>query len=197
MKKEKFLSELRNKLKGLPKDDLESRISFYEEAINDRISCGKSEEEAVADLGSVDQIIEEIAEQTPYFTLVKEKRKLKRKLTASNILLLVLGSPLWFPLAIAGFVLLLALYLVLWVLVSVPSIACVSSFVAGVVSLIAMFANMATGDPWVLYLGAGIGSIGVGLMLIPAAIYSIIGFIKLTKLIFIRRKTKLIKREEK
>ena len=197
MKKEKFLSELRSKLKGLPKDDFESRISFYEEAINDRISCGKSEEEAVADLGSIDQIVEEIAEQTPYFTLVKEKSKLRKKLSVATILLLILGFPLWFPLVITGLVLILVLYLVIWILVLVPGIACVASFGYGVACFIAMFANMAIGDPWLLYLGVSIGSIGVGLMLIPASVYAVIGFVKLSKLIFIRRKTKLIKREEK
>ena len=197
MKKEKFLSELRNKLKGLPKDDLESRLSFYEEAINDRISCGKSEEEAVEDLGSVDTIVEEIADQTPYFTLVKEKRRLRRKLSLATVLLLIIGFPLWFPIILVGFVLAVVLYVVIWILVLVPGIASIASLGYGVVCLIAMFANIASGDPYLVYLGACIGSIGVGIMLIPAAIYSVKGFIKLTRLIFIRRKTKLIKREEK
>ena len=197
MKKEKFLSELRSKLKGLPKDDLESRLSFYEEAINDRISCGKSEEEAVEDLGSVDTIVEEIADQTPYFTLVKEKRRLRRKLSLATVLLLIIGFPLWFPIALVGFVLALVLYVVLWILILVPGIASIASLGYGVICLIAMFANIASGDPYLIYLGVGIGSIGVGIMLIPAAIYSVKGFIKLTRLIFIRRKTKLIKREEK
>ena len=197
MKKEKFLAELRSKLKGLPKDDLESRLSFYEEAINDRMSCGKSEEEAVADLGSVDQIVEEIAEQTPYFTLVKEKSKLHKKLSVATVLLLILGFPLWFPLAITCLVLLLVLYAVIWVLVLVPAIACASSFGYGIIAAVGMFMNMVSGEPWLIYLGASIGSIGVGIMLIPAAIYAVIGFVKLSKLLFIRRKTKLIKREEK
>jgi len=197
MKKEKFLSELRNKLKGLPKDDLESRLSFYEEAINDRISCGKSEEEAVEDLGSVDTIIEEIADQTPYFTLVKEKTRLRRKLSLATVLLLLIGFPLWFPIALVGFVLAFVLYLVLWILILVPGIASIASLGYGIVCFIAMFSNIASGDPFLVYLGVGIGSIGVGIMLIPAAIYSVKGFIKLTRLIFIRRKTKLIKREEK
>lgn len=197
MKKEKFLSELRSKLKGLPKDDLESRLSFYEEAINDRISCGKSEDEAVEDLGSVDTIVEEIADQTPYFTLVKEKRRLRRKLSLATVLLLIIGFPLWFPLALVGFVLAVVLYVVLWILILMPGIASLASLGYGVICLIAMFANIVSEDPYLIYLGASIGSIGVGIMLIPAAIYSVKGFIKLTRLIFIRRKTKLIKREEK
>jgi len=197
MKKEKFLSELRRKLQGLPKDDLESRLSFYEEAINDRISCGKSEEEAVGDLGSVDLIVEEIAEDTPYFTLVKEKAKLNRKLSLATILLLIIGFPIWFPIALTVLILIFVLYLLTWVLVLVPGISCISLFGAGIVSFVAMFSSIADGEPWLVYLGSGLASIGVGLMLIPATIYAVIGFIKLTRFLFIRRKTKLIKREEK
>ena len=80
MKKEQFLDELRNKLKGLPKEDLDDRILFYEEAIDDRMADGKSEEEAVADLGSIDWIVNEIAKDVPLTKLVRERVKPKRSL---------------------------------------------------------------------------------------------------------------------
>ena len=47
MTKIKFLIELHNRLSGLPKDDVEERLSFYSEMIEDRIEDGLSEEEAV------------------------------------------------------------------------------------------------------------------------------------------------------
>lgn len=193
MKKEKFLSELEKKLKGLPQDDLESRLSFYEEAIDDRISCGKSEEEAVSDLGSIDKIVEEIAEQTPYFTLVKERAKLRKKVSLTTILLLILG----FPFIITGLILLAVLYLVAWVIVLIPSIISLSLYGASVVCLIAFFFSVADGNALLINLGASFLSVGVGIMLIPAALYSILGFIKLTKFLFIRRKTKLINKEDR
>lgn len=193
MKKEKFLSELKRKLKGLPKDDLENRLSFYEEAINDRISCGKSEEEAVADLGSIDHIVEEIAEQTPYFTLVKEKSKLNTKLSLTTILLLILGFPLWFPIAILLLTVLFVFYLVLWILVLIPGIVSVASFAYSIIGFIAVV----SGESFALYFGIFVGGLGLGIMLIPAAIYSVKGFLLLTKTLFIRRKTKLITKEEK
>ena len=37
MTKKQFLDELRSKLVGLPKSDVDERISFYEEMINDRM----------------------------------------------------------------------------------------------------------------------------------------------------------------
>ena len=193
MKKEKFLLELRSKLKGLPKDDLESRLSFYEEAINDRISCGKSEEEAVADLGPIDKIVEEIAEQTPYFSLVKERAKFHRKLSLTTILLIILG----FPFIISGLTLIAVLYLVAWVIVLIPSIISVSCLGSSVVCLIAFFLSIADGNTLIINLGASFLSIGLGIMLIPASLYSIRGLIKFTKFLFIKRKTKLINKEGK
>ena len=48
MNKQEFLVQLRNALSGLPKDDIEERIEFYSEMIEDRIEEGLSEEEAIA-----------------------------------------------------------------------------------------------------------------------------------------------------
>lgn len=42
MKKEEFLAELRSKLSGLPKEDIDNRIEFYNEMIEDRIDEGKA-----------------------------------------------------------------------------------------------------------------------------------------------------------
>ena len=91
MKKAEFLDILRKELAGLPKDDLQSRISFYEEAIADRMDDGKSEEEAVAFLGSIDEIVKQIAEDTSLVKLVKEKTRPRRRLRAFEIILLILG----------------------------------------------------------------------------------------------------------
>ena len=105
MTKQEFLTALREKLQGLPQKDVDERISFYEEMINDRIDDGKTEEEAVADIGSVDLIVEEIARDTSLVKLVKEKITPKREIKAWEIVLLVLGFPLWFPLALTALIL--------------------------------------------------------------------------------------------
>ena len=105
MKKQEFLTELRSKLNGLPKEDIDNRINFYEEMINDRMDDGKTEEEAVADIGSVDDVVRQIANDTPMLRLVAEKAKPKRALRAWEIVLIILGFPLWFPLVITSIVL--------------------------------------------------------------------------------------------
>ena len=119
MNKQIFLSELRTRLSGLPQEDIEERLGFYEEMIDDRMEDGCSEEEAVAGVGSIDEIVSQILADYPLSKLVKEKVKPKHKLRAWEIVLLILGSPIWLCLLIAAFVVIFALYVVLWALIVV------------------------------------------------------------------------------
>ena len=48
MNKTEFLNELKDGLSGLPREDVEERLSFYGEMIDDRVEEGMTEEEAVA-----------------------------------------------------------------------------------------------------------------------------------------------------
>ena len=45
MTKNEFISRLRARLSGLPKDEIRERLAFYGEMIDDRIEEGLSEEE--------------------------------------------------------------------------------------------------------------------------------------------------------
>ena len=47
MNKQEFLSLLRRELSGLPQGDIEERVGFYAEMIDDRMEEGLTEEEAV------------------------------------------------------------------------------------------------------------------------------------------------------
>ena len=60
MNKQEFLMRLSKGLSGLPKDDVEERLSFYSEMIDDRIEEGLSEDAAVSEIGDVDKIISQI-----------------------------------------------------------------------------------------------------------------------------------------
>ena len=65
MDKALFLDELRRRLSGLPQSDLDERLLFYSEMIDDRMEDGLTEEEAVAGIGSVDEIVEQIMAEIP------------------------------------------------------------------------------------------------------------------------------------
>lgn len=116
MKKEEFLDKLRKGLSGLPKNDIEERLNFYGEMIDDRIEEGLSEEQAVAKIGSVDAVVSQIIADTPLKKIVKEKIQIKRKFSVLEAVLLILGSPIWLSLIITAFAAVLPLYILLWIL---------------------------------------------------------------------------------
>lgn len=114
MTKQEFTERLRKGLKGLPQNDIEERIAFYSEMIDDRMEEGLSEEDAIAKTGTPEALASAIRAEIPLTRLVKERMTPKHKLAAWEIILLVLGSPLWLSLLIAAFAVILALYLALW-----------------------------------------------------------------------------------
>ena len=63
MNKQEFISSLRSELSAFPSQEVEERLSFYSEMIDDRMEEGLSEEDAVAGVGSVDKIAAQIAEE--------------------------------------------------------------------------------------------------------------------------------------
>lgn len=118
MRKQAFLDQLRGRLGGIPEAELNERLTFYSEAIDDRVEEGLTEEEAVAAMGSVEEIAEQIIAEIPLSKLAKERIKLKRRLGVMAILLIILGSPIWLSLGIAAAAVMLSLYAVLWSLIA-------------------------------------------------------------------------------
>jgi len=109
LNKQEFIMRLRSRLRGLPENEIDARVEFYSEMIDDRIEEGASEEEAVAAVGSIDDVVLEILSQISLGCLVKEKVKPKRAFRGWEILLLVLGAPLWIALLAGGFAVLLGI----------------------------------------------------------------------------------------
>lgn len=130
MNKQDFLARLREGLSGLPRDDVEERLTFYSEMIDDRVEDGLSEEAAVAEIGPVDKIVSQIVAEIPLPRLVKERMKPKRRLQVWEIVLFILGFPVWFPLLVAAFAILLSVYIVIWALI-ISLWAVEVTFVAG------------------------------------------------------------------
>lgn len=140
MNKQEFLCKLREALIGFPKQDVEDRLAFYSEMIDDRIEEGLTEEEAVFAIGSVDEVEAQIVAEIPLVKIAKEKIKPKRRLKTWEMVLLAFGSPIWISLLIATFAVILSLYVVLWsVIISIwtvfVSLACcaICGIVAGIV----------------------------------------------------------------
>lgn len=196
MKKDEFLNELRNKLKGLTKSDIEDRISYYSEMIDDRIEEGESEEDATNNIGTVDEIVEQIATNTSLVKLVKEKTIPKRSLKAWEIILLILGFPLWFPILITGIVLAFTFYILIWVFVIVVYALELSLIAMALVGAVTFFAYLFDGSLNLIVLGSSILGLGGGILLSFVCIYSTKITLKLSKKIIIAIKMSFIKKGE-
>ncbi len=136
MNKKQFLELLREGLRGFPEEDIKRSLDYYSEMIDDMTENGESEEEAVASLGGVDEIVSQILEDTPLPRLVKERVKPKRAIAGWEIALIVLGAPLWIPLIIAVLSLVFSLFVILWSAV-ITLFALSVSFCAVTVGLLA------------------------------------------------------------
>lgn len=178
MSKQEFLEQLRGRLaglSGLSQDDIEERLTFYSEMIDDRMEEGLSEKDAVSGIGSVDMIISQIVADIPLTKLVKEKITPKKRLKAWEIVLLVLGSPIWLSLLIAAFAVILSLYVVLWsVIISLWAVF--GSVTACAVSNIAVGIGFALAGSL-----AGIAMAGAGIVCAGLSIFLFYGCRAATK----------------
>lgn len=166
MSKDEFLKELREQLHGLPPQDIEERLAFYGEMIDDRMDEGLSEEDAVQDIGTVDEIVSQIIADTPFIQLAKQKIRPKRSMRAWEIVLLAVGSPIWISLLVVAFAVILSLYAVLWsVIVSLWTIfaSFVGCGVAGVAGGIG-FACTDNVPSGLALLGAGLFCAGLSIL---------------------------------
>lgn len=191
MNKEQFLIELASALSGLPDDDIEKTLEFYSEMIDDRIEEGLSEEESVADLGSIEEIRAQTIKDTPMTKLIREKVKKKRELTGLEITLLIVGFPIWLPILISVAAVIFSIYVTLWSLIVVlfaVEISFAASAFACAIASIPSFIFLNT--PGALFLlGCGLFLAGLSVLWVFVCRWGIKGIIRLTrvsiKLLFI------------
>ncbi len=179
MTKQEFLAGLREKLSGLPREDIEERLNFYSEIIDDRTEEGLSEEEAVSALGDSDEIAAQILAEIKPAQAESKKTNPKKTWSALEIVLIVLGFPLWFPLLIAAFSVIFAAYIVIWSVII--SFWAVFGSLAG-----CAFGGIAAGIIFIFgeNVTAGIAVIGVGITLTGLSVFAFLGCRAATKFIF-------------
>ncbi len=199
MNKNQFITELRSKLVGLSEEDIKKSIAYYNEIIEDSIEDGMSEEEAVASLGNIDEIVTQIVMDTPITKLVKEKVKNRRTLQAWEIILIILGSPIWLSLGAAVLSVVLSLYIVIWSVVFslfVTVLALLVSAFAFLIAAVCLLFTKAFAQS-VLFLGAAFMLAGITILLYLGTYYTAKGIAVLTKNIFKSIKKSFVNKEEK
>ena len=197
MSKQEFLDRLRRGLNGLPQEDIEERLNFYGEMIDDRMEEGLSEDEAVAEIGNVWEIISQILAETPLTKIVKEKIRPKSPVKPWVILLLILGFPLWFPLLIAVIAIVLVLYIVIWSAVIVLWAIFVSLVAVALGGVVSAAYNLAIGRALsaLSVLAIGILCAGSAILMFFAGLAAVKGVIWLTKKAAVGLKHMLVGKE--
>lgn len=198
MNKQEFLDGLRKGLSGLPQADIEERLTFYGEMLDDRIEEGLSEEEAVAAAGSVNEIVRQTVADIPLAKIAKERIKPKRRLKAWEIVLLALGSPIWISLGVAAAAVIFALYVTVWsVIASFWSVfASLAVCAAAGVPMCVVFVAGDSGAAGIAVLSAGIVCAGLSVFMFFGCLQATKGILFLTKKFAIWLKNCFIKKEE-
>lgn len=173
MNKSEFLEQLESGLKDLPNSEIKKSLNYYSEMIDDRIEDGESESDAVASLGSVDEIAVSVKSQTQLSTQTKRKSGYKILI----IILLVLGSPIWLSIFLALFSIILAVY--------VTAASIIISLFSVVLSFLLGGTAAVFGSPIIMYsnIQTGIFCIGAGLILFGLGVFLAYGTVKLLSLI--------------
>lgn len=166
MDKESYLARLREALYGLPEADIETSAQYYAELIEDRMEDGLGEAEAVAQLPSPEEAAQEILLDKPLAQIVAARVKPRRKLGAWEIILLVLGSPVWLPLLLTFGILVLTAYLLIWVVALVLWSVDLSAAVGAVGGLAGMLGGILQRNLSMELFAAGAALAGAGLAIL-------------------------------
>lgn len=198
MTKVQFLASLQDRLTGLPRDELEQWLNFYSEMIDDRMEDGMTEAEAVAAIGFVEDIAAQIIAQTPLVKLAKEKIRPKRRLKTWEILLLVLGSPLWLSLLAAAGAVILAVYVSAWSVIISLWAAFASLVAGGFAGLVAGIILVCTSalSAAMAMLAAGMVCTGLSILVFHGIKAATKGILILTKKFTAWLKSRWMKKEE-
>lgn len=198
MNKYEFLTNLRAKLWALPEEDKQRSVDYYAEMIDDRMEEGLSEEEAVAAIGDLDEIVKNILAETPAAEPVKQVVKQRRKLSWWEITLLVLGSPVWMSLLIAAGSVIFAVFVSLWAVVISLYAVSFALAVSALGLLVAAFSQL-----WIrrfaecaVTVGGALACAGAAILLFLLSNLAAKGLTGLIKLIW-RGATGIFKRKER
>ena len=166
MTKNDFLSRLSVDLADLPQEDIKRVLDYYNEMIEDYKEDGMSEEQAINAVGNIDEIISQVIHETSLPKLINERIKRHRVLSAWEIVLLILGSPIWLSLLISVIACFIAVYAVIWSVV-VCFYAVVLTFaalaLAGIFGSVPLFAM---GNMGLAVIFIGLGLMGAGFMVL-------------------------------
>lgn len=192
MNKKAFLTDLKQRLKHLPKDDREDALTYYEEYLEDMDL--NDTEDVTEKLGSPKEIAREIIANCTEKHIDNQKEKGGVKNSATMIWTVILGvcaAPFAIPLIGAILLVLFGILLVIISFVCAIGLGGASFIVVGISScIVAIFA--AGFAQRIVCIGIGLLGVAVGLLLLIATIkiaeWLTRGVAKLFQKMFMRKK---------
>ena len=196
MTKREFLDILRRGLRQLPPEEVQKRLAYYEELLNDMTEDGMTEQEATAKLGDPAALACEILQEQPMATLVKSRMKPQSGWTAAGIAAVVIGSPIWLSILLAVLVVALSVYVVIGALVVSLFAVVLGIAVGGVALVFGAFFAAGLGFPMALLAFAGgLIALGLGILCFFGAWAAAKGLFRLTRAIIRGIKSPFIRKE--
>lgn len=200
MNKAEFLNELKKQISEYPIEETQKSMEYYAEMIDDRVEDGMTESEAVASLGTVDSIANQIKCELPITTLVKQRAKKQskgKKMPVWAIILLILGFPLWGGIVLFILGMVITFYSLIWTM-DVILWSVVLTFGAGALTgIIGFFVSLfrLSFGSAVFYLGSGMLCGGLGIFIFIGTLLITKGIILGTKQCFLWIKQAIVGKE--
>lgn len=170
MDRSSLFATLSQRLQGLPEAEIKKVTDYYNEMIEDRMEDGYSEEDAIAALGPVDELVEHtLYDQSIPHLLRANVRPRGEGLSTGRILLLVLSSPIWLPILALAVALFIAAAAVLIAVVAAISGALLAMGVGAIASTISSVVYLVHGSvvPAIFAFGAALVMAGMVFLLVP------------------------------
>ncbi|WP_027632775.1 DUF1700 domain-containing protein [Clostridium hydrogeniformans] len=162
MTKSDFFNSLRASLTPLSKEECNKFIIYYEEIFEDYKESGLTEKEAIDKLGNPHIIANDIlSDQDNINVKVSPFRN-----NILNVILLILGFPLWGSILLALTLLILSANIIIWCIPFTTGVSSIAFLIAALVSIIGspfMMADIL--EVGIVQLGVGIASIGLSILL--------------------------------
>ena len=157
MTRNEFFETLKARLGALLESEREKAVQYYEEYFNDALESGKTEQQIIDEIGSIDRIVENIRAE---FAFEKAKQKPNARNTGKLvgiILLALFSAPITLPLAITFLAVIITIVAVVFAVVvslGAAAIALVAS--AFVTVFVAPIAGVSAVGATFLLIGIGV-----------------------------------------
>lgn len=171
MNRQQYIYELRRELERMPFQEREDAVHYYEEYFDD--AGVENEQKVIDEIGSPQEVAKQILKDFTIKDLNTPVQTPKQGFVKIwQVVLLILASPIAFPLAIAVVAVVFSVVIALVAVIFAFAAAGLALFLAGIAAIIAGFSVISSGIATTLFfIGIGMVLIGVGFVIGYASVF--------------------------